>query len=129
MWQMLLPRKNHQGSLNTKDRWVVNLSSKPLSQVERRLLTHRPNFAVTSRSPPIIQCVTAIEEVCQKLERGEAEELRGEVKAILKKVHPPQTQHHLGRTEGHGRTKKRYDQDSTDRGQRGGFGSHEPRRL
>ena len=27
--------------------------------------------------------------MCQKLERGEAEELRGEVKAILKKAHPP----------------------------------------
>ena len=44
---------------------------------------------MTSKRPPIIECVTAIEEVCQKLERGEAEELRGEVKAILKKAHPP----------------------------------------
>ena len=79
----------NQRTLNTKDRWVVNLSSQPLSLAERSLLTHGPNFAVTSRSPPIIECVTAIEEVCQKLERGEAEELRGEVKAILKKAHPP----------------------------------------
>ena len=65
----------NQRSPNIKDRWVVNLSSQPLSQAERSLLTHGPNFAVTSRSPPIIDCVTAIEEVCQKLERGEAEEL------------------------------------------------------
>ena len=79
----------NQRTLNIKDRWVVNLSSQPLSQVERSLLSHGPNFAVTSRSPPIIECVTTIEEVCQKLERGEAEELRGEVKAILKKAHPP----------------------------------------
>ena len=79
----------NQRSPSIKDRWVVNLSSQPLSQAERSLLTHGPNFAVTSRSPPIIDCVTAIEEVCQKLERGEAEELRGEVKAILKKAHPP----------------------------------------
>ena len=79
----------NQRTLNIKDRWVVNLSSQPLSQTERSLLSHGPNFAVTSRSPPIIECVTTIEEVCQKLERGEAEELRGEVKAILKKSPPP----------------------------------------
>ena len=36
-----------------------------------------------------IESVTTIEEICQKLEQGEAEELRGEVKAILKKTHPP----------------------------------------
>ena len=93
----------NQRTLNIKDRWVVNLSSQPLSQAERSLLSYGPNFAVTSRSPPIIECVTAIEEVCQKLERGEAEELRGEVKAILKKAHPP-TKHHTGRTKGHGST-------------------------
>ena len=70
-------------------RWVVNLSSQPLTEAETKLLAHGPNFAVTSRSPPTIECVTAIEEICQKLEQGEAEELWGEVKAILKKTHLP----------------------------------------
>ena len=75
--------------VNPEERWVVNLSNQPLSQAERSLLTHGPNYAVTSRHPPVIECVTTIEEVCQKLERGEVEELRGEVKAILKRAHPP----------------------------------------
>ena len=39
--------------------------------------------------PPTVECITAIEEICQKLEMGEAEELRAEVKNILKKAHPP----------------------------------------
>ena len=39
--------------------------------------------------PPTVECITAIEEICQKLEKGEAEELRAEVKNILKKAHPP----------------------------------------
>ena len=39
--------------------------------------------------PPTVECITATEEICQKLERGEAEELRAEVKNILKKAHPP----------------------------------------
>ena len=81
-------KENKQDS-EPKEKWVVNLSSQPLSQAEKNLLTHGPNYAVTSRCPPVIECITAIEEVCQKLERGEAEELRGEVKAILKRAHPP----------------------------------------
>ena len=36
--------------------------------------------------PPMVECITATEEICQK---GEAEELRVEVKNILKKAHPP----------------------------------------
>ena len=39
--------------------------------------------------PPTIECITTTEEICQKLEKGEAEELRAEVKNILKKGHPP----------------------------------------
>ena len=35
-----------------KERWVVNLSGQPLTEAETTLLMHRPNFAVTSRSPP-----------------------------------------------------------------------------
>ena len=38
---------------------------------------------------PTIECVTAIEEICQKLEKGEVEELRAKVKEILKKTHTP----------------------------------------
>ena len=81
--------KDNKQDSELKEKWVVNLSSQPLSQAEKSLLTHGPNYAVTSRCPPVIECITAIEEVCQKLERGEAEELRGEVKAILKRAHPP----------------------------------------
>ena len=79
----------NQRTLNTKDRWIVNLSSQPLSQAERSLLTHRPNFAVTSRSPPIIECITAIEEVCQKLERGEVEEVKRRSEGHPKESPPP----------------------------------------
>ena len=36
----------------------------------------------------MIECITATEEICQKLEKGEAEELRAEVKNILKESPP-----------------------------------------
>ena len=71
-----------------KDKWVVNLLGQPLTDAEYRVLAHRPNFAITSRTPTI-ECITTTEEICQKLEKGEAEELRAEVKNILKKGHPP----------------------------------------
>ena len=41
------------------------------------------------RSPPITEYVASIEYVCTILKQGEAEELRGEVKAIMKMVQPP----------------------------------------
>ena len=46
---------------------------------------------------PIVECVTAVEQVCQKLTPGEADELRVEVKAILKKTQPPR--HNLTKEE------------------------------
>ena len=38
---------------------------------------------------PLKYMIYARHEICQKLEKGEAEELRAEVKNILKKAHPP----------------------------------------
>ena len=38
---------------------------------------------------PIIECITAVEKVCQKLGQGEVDELRGRVKTILKKARTP----------------------------------------
>ena len=44
---------NRDGTLpNNNNRWVVNLSGQPLDKAEIKVLTHGPNFAITSRSPP-----------------------------------------------------------------------------
>ena len=37
---------------NNNNRWVVNLSGQPLDEAEIKVLTHGPNFAITSRAPP-----------------------------------------------------------------------------
>ena len=45
--------ENRDGTIqNIKSRWVVNLSGQPLDEAEMKVLTHGPNFAITSRSPP-----------------------------------------------------------------------------
>ena len=64
-----------------------NISSTPLTETQEQLLAHRPNFAVVPRCLPIGEYIATVEQVCKQLKQGEVEELRGEVKAILKKAH------------------------------------------
>ena len=72
-----------------RNRWVVNMSKKPLMEAQEKLLTHRPNFAITPRCPPIGEYIAAVEQTCQNMAQGEAEELAAEAKAVLKKIQPP----------------------------------------
>ena len=46
-------------------------------------------FHYFPRSPPIGEYITAVEQTCQSLTQGEAEELHAEVKAVIKKIQPP----------------------------------------
>ena len=41
---------SNQDKIDTKH-WVVNLSQQPLSQAQETVLAHRPNFAVTPKTP------------------------------------------------------------------------------
>ena len=54
-----------------------------------KVLSHGPHFAVVPRCLSVGEFIASIEQVCTQLKQGEAEELRGEVKAILKKIQPP----------------------------------------
>ena len=44
---------------------------------------------VVPKNPPIVEYIAAIEKTCTSLQPGKAEELRGEVKANIKKMQPP----------------------------------------
>ena len=47
---------NGTGGRSKQDKiecWVVNLSQQPLSQAQETVLAHRPNFAVTPKTPPL----------------------------------------------------------------------------
>ena len=71
-----------------KSKWVINLSKKPLTNAQEKLLTHGPNYAITPRIPPIVEYITAVEQTCQSLNQGEADEMRAKIKADIKKIHP-----------------------------------------
>ena len=50
---------------NTNNKWVVNLSSVPLTQDQISLLEYGPNFAVTPQRPPYGEYIKTIETACQ----------------------------------------------------------------
>ena len=58
---------------------MINISDKPLSADEERLLANGPNYSIVPKDPPIIQYVTAKEHACTKLEEGNAEDFRVQV--------------------------------------------------
>ena len=62
-------------------KWVINLSSKPLTQVQRSVPAKGPNFAVSSRYPPNLEYITAIESACTKLNQQDAEEVRADIES------------------------------------------------
>ena len=68
--------------------WVGNITSTPLTEAQLKVLSHGPNFAVVPSCPPVGEYIALIEQACSQLKYGEAEELRGEIKTILKKIHP-----------------------------------------
>ena len=68
-------------------KWVINLSSSPLTQAQASLLAHGPGYAVTPRHPPYGDYIVAIEKACSTLEQNRAEELRAEIRGALRKTH------------------------------------------
>ena len=78
-------RKQEDDKEESNMNWVWNISKTPLTQAQEKLLLHGPNFVIVPKEPPTPEYIVAIEKACLKLPTGKAEELRGEVKAILKK--------------------------------------------
>ena len=82
-------------------KWETNLSTTLLTENQERLLAWGPKFAIKPRQPPVEEYIAAIEKVCPKLEQGEADELRVEVKKALKKSqNAPRTPSNITREEG-----------------------------
>ena len=72
---------------NTNKKWVINLSSVPLTKDQESLLEHGPNFAITLQRPPYGEYIKAIETACQSLDANSAEELRSDRHRVLGHLH------------------------------------------
>ena len=84
-----LPEEARQEEENIKERWVKNVSSRPLSKTEIQLLRKGGGFAVTPREIPNVDYITATECACRNLAKGEAINLRAEVIERLSKAKLP----------------------------------------
>ena len=85
-----IPNRLPQGSSNEEPnpKWVINLSSKPLTPAQRSVLAKGPNFAVSPWQPPNLEYITAIEAACTKLSQQDAEELWADINRVLRSSHP-----------------------------------------
>ena len=82
---------------NINKKWVINLSSVPLTKDQESLLEHGPNFAITPQRPSYGEYIKAIETACQSLDVNSAEELRSDVYRVL--GHPCQLSTNLSKEE------------------------------
>ena len=83
----LLPGISKRQLTEMGPKWVINLSSKSLSQAQRSVLAKGPNFAVTPRHPPNLEYIMTIEAACTKLGHQDAKELRAEISRVLRSSH------------------------------------------
>jgi hypothetical protein len=75
-----------------KTRWVINKSSRALSDSEKSLLTRGLKFAITPKSPPVDEIIAATEEACAILKDPKtAQSLRSEVVKAVKSAKAPRS--------------------------------------
>ena len=79
--------KTIDGNIGDKDNWVVNLSNKNLSKVERKVLLLGLNFLVSQGGILKIDILANIEKGIRNLPDHTAIIIKGKVVAILKKKH------------------------------------------
>ena len=58
---------NSQLHDSNNNKWVINLSSKGLTESQRSVLAKGPNFSITPKFIPNVEYITAVESMCPKL--------------------------------------------------------------
>ena len=87
--QMQVNQNSNCSSTNSK--WVINLSSYPLTPAQVSLSSRGPNFAHAPNNPPTVEFISAIELACQKLTEQDVQGLRAEVNILLRRAKPPKS--------------------------------------
>ena len=73
-----------------KANWVVNLSSRSLSDAEKALLKNGLNFAVTPGNIPATEIIAKVEAAVRQLDAEQADTVRRAVNGILQQAEPPE---------------------------------------
>ena len=73
-----------------KTNWVINLSSRSLSDAEIALLKKGLNFAVTPANIPATEIIAKVETAVRQLDAEQADTVRRAVNGILQQAEPPE---------------------------------------
>ena len=73
-----------------KANWVVNLSSRSLSDAEKALLKKGLNFAVTPANIPATEIIAKVEVAVRQLDAEQADTVRRAVNGTLQQAEPPE---------------------------------------
>ncbi|XP_072023064.1 uncharacterized protein [Amphiura filiformis] len=82
-------RKCDKSDGGARDKWVVNLSSRSLTEAEVSLLQRGLNYSVSSNKFPVKDIVASTETECKDIPGDKAAELRGRVVNAIKTTKPP----------------------------------------
>ena len=77
---------NTNQSHNNNNKWVINLSKTSLTEGQKSVLAKGPNFSITPKYIPNVDCITAVESMCSKPKEEDAMELRLDMNALLRKA-------------------------------------------
>ena len=72
-----------------KDKWVLNLSSKQLSELEWRGLEKGLKFAIAPSKIPTAEIIASVEEGIFRLDDDQKHLIRAEVNSVLRRAKPP----------------------------------------
>ena len=62
------------------------MSDQPFTEKQEKLLAWGPKFVIKPKRPPVEEYITEIEKAFTKLDQGPADELRVEVKKVLRRA-------------------------------------------
>ena len=84
-------KSNRPSTRNTIDckKWVLNISSKPLTDTEESALQKGMNFAIAPKKIPIAEIVAAVEGSISELSAEEKLKVRAQVSEVLSRARPP----------------------------------------
>ena len=86
---LLSKRSPVNSGSSLKDKWVMNLSSKELSALERSGLEKGLKFAIAPRKIPTAEIVAVVEDSISQLDDDRRHLVGAEVSSILRRAKPP----------------------------------------
>ena len=84
--RLLGSKLSEHSDSNLKNRWVINLSSKELTELERKVLEHGLNFAIAPNRIPTVEIVASVEEAIFRQNYETKQTVRAEVSSILRRA-------------------------------------------